>query len=112
MQEKKSCIKLHTGIDVLGLPYAIMLIAANETDRNDAIDMVDYYCENTDYLSNIKKVLVDDGYTGEKFADAVKEISNAEVEVVKRSELYTFVVLLKRWIVERSFGWLDKCRHL
>ena len=74
--------------------------------------MVDYYCENTDYLSNIKKVLVDGGYTGKNFADAIREISNAEVEVVKRNELHTFVVLPKRWIVERSFGWLDKCRRL
>ena len=89
-----------------------MFTAANTTDRNGAIDMVDYYCENTDYLSNIKKVLVDGGYTGENFADAIKEISNAEVEVVKRNELHTFVVLPKRWIVERSFGWLDKCRRL
>ena len=34
------------------------------------------------------------------------------VEVVKRKELHTFVVLPKRWVVERSFGWLDKCRYL
>ena len=112
MQVKKSGIKLPIGVDVFGLPHAIMLTAANATDRNGAIDMVDDYCENTDYLSNIKKVLVDGGYTGENFADAVKEISNAEVEVVKRNELHTFVVLPKRWIVERSFGWLDKCRRL
>ena len=89
-----------------------MLTAANVTDRNGGIDMVDYYCENTDYLSNIKKVLVDGGYTGENFADAVKAISNAGVEAVKRNELHTFVVLPKRWIVERSFGWLDRCRRL
>ena len=112
MPVKKSGIKLHIGVDVLGLPHAIMLTAANVTDRNGAIDMIDYYCENTDYLSNIKKVLVDGGYTGENFADAIKEISNAEVEVIKRNELHTFVVLPKRWIVERSFGWLDKCRRL
>lgn len=93
-------------------PPAIMLTAANATDRKGAIDMVDYYYENTDYLSNIKKVLVDGGYTGDNFADAVKEISNVEVEVVKRNELHTFVVLPKRWIVEHSFGWLDKCRRL
>ena len=37
---------------------------------------------------------------------------NAEVEVVKRNELHTFEVLPKRWIVERSFGWLDKYRRL
>lgn len=89
-----------------------MLTAANVNDRNGAVDMIDYYCRNTDYLSEIKKVLVDGGYSGDNFADAVKEISNAEVEVVKRNELHTFVVLPKRWIVERSFGWLDKCRRL
>lgn len=100
------------GVDVLGLPHTIMLTAANVNDRKGAVDMIDYYWRNTDYLSDIKKVLVDGGYSGENFADAVKEISNAEVEVVKRNELHKFVVLLKRWIVERSFGWLDKCRRL
>ena len=34
------------------------------------------------------------------------------VEVVKRNELHTFVVLPKRWVVERSFAWLEKCRRL
>ncbi|MGL9702942.1 MAG: transposase, partial [Wolbachia sp.] len=33
-------------------------------------------------------------------------------EVIKRSELHTFVVLPKRWVVERSFAWLEKCRRL
>ena len=89
-----------------------MLTAANVNDRKGAVDMIGYYCRNTDYLSDIKKVLVDGGYSGENFAGAVREISNAEVEVVKRNELYKFVVLPKRWIVERSFGWLDKCRRL
>lgn len=40
-------IKLHIGVDVLGLPHAIMLTAANATDRNGAIDMVDYYYEKS-----------------------------------------------------------------
>lgn len=64
-------------------------------------------------LSDVRKVLVDGGYTGEPFAQAVREIlPQAEVEVVKRSELHTFKVLPKRWIVERSFAWLEKCRRL
>lgn len=37
---------------------------------------------------------------------------NANVEVVKRNELHKFVVLPKRWVVERSFSWLEKCRRL
>ena len=100
------------GVDVLGLPHTIMLTAANVNDRKSVVDMIDYYCRNKDYLSDIKKILVDGGYSGKNFADAVKKISNAEVEVVKRNELHKFVVLPKRWIVERSFGWLDKCRRL
>lgn len=81
------------GVDVLGLPHTIMLTAANINDRKSTIDRIDYYCRNTDYLSDIKKVLIDGGYSGESFTDAVKEISNAEVEVVKRNELHKFVVL-------------------
>lgn len=64
-------------------------------------------------LSGVKKILVDGGYSGESFANQVREkIQGVEVEVVKRSELHSFKVLPKRWIVERSFGWLEKCRRL
>ena len=110
--KKTSGIKLHIGVDTCGLPHAMMVTTADFTDRKGAIDMVSYYHECTDNLSHIKKMLVDGGYTGQKFADAIKEISGADVEVVKRNELHTFAVLPKRWIVERSFGWLDKCRRL
>ena len=45
--------------------------------------------------------------------EGVAEIlPGVEVEVVKRDELKTFVVLPQCWVVERSFGWLDKCRRL
>ena len=47
--------------------------------------------------------------TGKPFATAVQGLLGASVEVVKRSELHTFVVLPKRWVVERSFAWLEKC---
>lgn len=94
------------------MPHVIMLTAADVTDRDGAIRMITRYREETDYLDLLKKVMTDGGYTGEKFAEAVKSVSGAEVEVVKRNELHTFVVLPKRWIVERTFGWLDKCRRL
>ena len=74
--------------------------------------MVEHYCDVTNYLSLLKKLLADGGYTGENFANEIKKLSGAEVEVVKRSELHTFAVLPKRWIVERSFAWLDKYRRL
>ena len=56
--------------------------------------------------------MFDGAYTGEEFADKIKGLTGAEVEVVKRSELHKFAVIPKRWVVERSFGWLDKCRLL
>ena len=99
-------------MDVLGLPHAITLTTADVTDRDGAIDMVSYYRDVTDNLNSIQKVLVDGGYTGDNFANKIRELSDAEVEVVKRNELHKFVILPKRWIVERSFGWMDKYRRL
>ncbi len=80
-----------------------------KTDRNSAIIMIENEKEN---LSAVQKIIVDAGYTGEKFASEIKTIINANVEVIKRNELHTFVVLPKRWIVERSFAWLEKYRRL
>ena len=65
-----------------------------------------------DNLSEVTNVLVDGSYTGKKFALSVKEIIDATVEVAKRNELHTFKVIPKRWVVERSFAWLEKCRRL
>ncbi len=74
------------------------------TDRNGALERISL---NKNPLSSIKKILVDGGYIGKKFSDAAKTLCEAGVEVVKRREPHTFQVLPKRWIVERSFGWLD-----
>ena len=56
-------------------------------------------------------MLADGGYTGTAFADAIQFLSKMEVEVVKRSELHTFEVIPKRWVVERTFAWLDHYRR-
>jgi transposase len=61
---------------------------------------------------SLKTILCDGGYTGEDFADKIRYLTGAEVQVVKRSELHRFTVIPKRWVVERSFAWLDKCRRL
>ena len=105
-------MKLHIGVDTLGFPHAVMVTTADETDRNGAIEMVTYYRDVTDNLCRVKKLLVDGGYTGEDFANSIKSLIGAEVEVAKRNELHTFSVIPKRWVVERTFGWLDKCRRL
>jgi transposase len=63
-------------------------------------------------LSKVKNTLGDGGYTGKNFANAVAEILGCTVEIAKRNELHKFVVIPKRWVVERSFSWLEKCRRL
>lgn len=107
--KKVSGIKLHIAVDTLGLPHALHVTRANVTDRNGALEMVSL---NLESLSCVEKFVVDGGYTGDKFANSIKDLCDADVEVVKRNEKHTFEVLPKRWIVERSFGWLEKYRRL
>ena len=60
------------------------------------------------------KLYADGGYQGPEFQSAVKRIlARVNVEIVKRSDQATgFVALPKRWIVERTFAWLGRCRRL
>jgi transposase len=96
-------------VDTNGLPHAMCVTTAEVTDRNGALDM---FIKHHDNLSRVKNILVDAGYTGAKFANSTSEILGCNVEVVKRSKLHTFEVIPRRWVVERSFSWLDKCRRL
>jgi transposase len=107
--KKVSGIKRHIGVDTQGLPHAIAITTAEVTDRSGALQAIDRSRPN---LERVESVLVDGGYTGQPFADGVMARLEATVQVVKRNELRTFAVLPKRWVVERSFEWLEKCRRL
>ena len=60
------------------------------------------------------KLYADGGYRGPEFRQAVgKVIADVNVEIVKRSDqVKGFVVLPRRWVVERTFVWLGRCRRL
>ncbi len=60
------------------------------------------------------KLYADGGYQGPKFRAALKKImAQVNVEIVKRSDqARAFVVLPRRWVVERTFAWLGRCRRL
>ena len=60
------------------------------------------------------KLYADSGYQGPQFQDGLREVtSRINVEIVKRSDVAKgFVVLPKRWIVERTIAWLNRCRRL
>ena len=107
--KKVSGIKRHIAVDTQGLPHAIAVTTANVTDRKGAIAA---FVRQPDNLSEVEGVLADGGYTGKPFAEAVKILLGARVEIAKRNELHKFKVIPKRWVVERSFAWLEKCRRL
>lgn len=109
--KKVSGIKRHIAVDTQGLPHAIAVTTANVTDRNGALIALSD-AKQQQNLTQVVSILTDGGYSGEKFAEEVNVLLGAKVEVVKRNELHTFAVIPKRWVVERSFAWLEKCRRL
>lgn len=59
------------------------------------------------------KLYADSGYQGPKFQAGLRAVcGQVNLEIVKRSDRHKFVVLPKRWIVERTIGWLNRCRRL
>jgi transposase len=60
----------------------------------------------------IERIFADAGYAGEKAAAAVAATGSWTLEIVKRNEAHRFVVLPKRWIVERTLAWISRNRRL
>lgn len=107
--KKVSGIKRHIAVDTNGLPHALHVTTANISDKAGAVQLIG---REKDNLSHTQAFLCDGGYIGKPFAEAVKALTNADVQIVKRNELHTFAVIPKRWVVERSFAWLEKCHRL
>lgn len=107
--KRVSGIKRHIAVDSQGLPHAVAITTADATDRHGALAALDRSAAD---LQSVISVLADGGYTGKPFAEAVRNMLGATVEIAKRSDLHRFAVMPKRWVVERSFAWLDKCRRL
>jgi transposase len=107
--KKVAGIKHHSLVDTQGLPHAIAVTTADVINRKGALQAVERCPQQ---LLRVMSVLVDGGYTGQPFAQAIEEKLGAAVQVVKLNELHSFAVIPQRWVVERSFAWLEKCRRL
>jgi len=109
--KKVSGIKRHIAVNTQGLPHAIAVTTAEVTDRKGALQAL-AHCKPG--LKQVQSLLCDSGYVGKPFAEGVREILGGQVtvQIARRSELHTFKVMPKRWVVERSFAWLEKNRRL
>lgn len=100
--------KRHVIVDTLGLILAVVVHGADVQDRHGAEEVL---MKMAGRFSRLKLIWADGGYTGE-FVQIAKQWFGRVIEIVNRSDLSKFVVLPKRWIVERTFGWFSKYRRL
>lgn len=119
--------KRHILVDTLGLVWAVFVHSAANQDRSIAVDFIDRILP---FSSRLKTLLGDLGYVSNKLKEKVKEKLNANLEIKKHPwdgrqggwypvksrpkrilKPNKFVVLPKRWIVERSFAWINNHRR-
>ena len=102
--------KAHMAVDTLGHLLALHVTAANEQDREQVGKLAEAVQEETG--GSVELAYVDQGYTGERAAEAAGE-QKIELSVVKLPEAKRgFVLLPRRWVAERSFAWLARFRRL
>ena len=108
--KKKNGSKTHIAVDTLGHLLALHVTPANEQERDQVGVLAEAVQEATG--ENVQLAFVDQGYTGQEAAEAATG-HGIKLEVVKLSEAKKgFVLLPRRWVVERSFGWIARCRRL
>ena len=101
--------KRHIAVDTLGLLICVIITAASVQDRDGAAGLLARLREK---FSTITLVWADGGYAG-RLVTWAKEVLACTVQIVKRSDdVKGFVVLPRRWVVERTFAWLMRHRRL
>lgn len=108
--KKKNGSKVHVAVDTLGHLLALKVTPANEQERAQVADLAAQVQAAAD--EQIEIAFVDQGYTGDAPAEAARE-HGVELQVVKHTEAKRgFLLLPRRWVVERTFGWLGRFRRL
>jgi len=107
--KKVNGIKRHLLVDTLGLVLTVMVLTADIQDRDGARLLLE---KVKGRFPRLQKIWADGGYTG-TLVEWVKQFCHWVLDIVKRNDTVKgFAVLPHRWIVERTFGWLNRFRRL
>lgn len=108
--KRKRGSKTHIAVDTLGNLLALHITPANEQDRAQVEQLAQEVQDATG--QSVEIAFVDQGYTGEQPAQAA-QVHGLQLEVIKLPEAKKgFVLLPRRWVVERSFAWATRFRRL
>ncbi len=101
--------KRHVVTDTLGNMLEGVVHGADVQDRDGAPGLIERSC---DAYPTLIRLYADGGYVGQKLEAAVAHIDRLTIEIIRRYDLKGFVVLPRRWVVERTLAWLSRCRRL
>jgi transposase len=103
--------KRQIAVDTLGLPIECQITPANIQDRDALAPLLREVHRKSPW---VKMSFVDSGYQGDEAQRAAFEASRISITVVKRTDtqIKGFIVLPKRWVVERTLGWINRARRL
>jgi transposase len=101
--------KRHIATDTAGNLLDGLVLSADIQDRDGAPDLIER-CR--DAYPSLSRFFADGGYAGQKLAAAIAHIDHLAIEIVRRSDAHRFVVLPRRWVVERTIAWFNRCRRL
>ena len=103
--------KRHVLVDTMGLILMVMVLPANIQDRVAARKLLRVFFGGPQPRRRVQHIWADGGYAG-TLLEWSRRFMRCTIEIVKRTELHTFKVLPRRWVVERTFGWLGRYRRL
>jgi len=103
--------KRHIAVDVEGTPIVVQVHTADIQDRDGAPDVI---LDMLEKAPEVRRVWADSGYSGERLRETLAGMGVPDaLEIVRRPNgIRGFTVLYRRWVVERTFAWMSRCRRL